>query len=81
MVFCIEGSVDGYKSIVVEDDSYQLQLSCYIHRNPYAGIVDKLEDESAVIVQEKFMFRPEMDDIINRIASVFGVSSESVLEF
>jgi len=33
-----------YKAILVEQDSYQLQLSRYIHRNPLeAGIVDKLE--------------------------------------
>jgi len=34
-----------YKAIMVEEDSYQLQLSRYIHRNPLeAKIVDKLED-------------------------------------
>ena len=34
-----------YKAIVVEEDSYQLQLSRYIHRNPLeAGIVEKLEN-------------------------------------
>ncbi|VAW88514.1 hypothetical protein MNBD_GAMMA17-658 [hydrothermal vent metagenome] len=33
-----------YKAILVEDDSYQLQLSRYIHRNPVdAGVVDQLE--------------------------------------
>ena len=33
-----------YKAILVEQDSYQLQLSRYIHRNPVeAGIIDKLE--------------------------------------
>ena len=34
-----------YKAIVVEEDSYQLQLSRYIHRNPIeAGMVKQLED-------------------------------------
>jgi len=34
-----------YKAVCVEEDSYQLQLSRYIHRNPIdAGIVDQLED-------------------------------------
>ena len=34
-----------YKAIVVEEDSYQLQLSRYIQRNPIdAGLVDALED-------------------------------------
>jgi hypothetical protein len=34
-----------YKAILVEEDSYQLQLSRYIHRNPIeAGLVDRLED-------------------------------------
>ncbi len=34
-----------YKSIVVEEESYQLQLSRYIHRNPLeAGMVEKLDD-------------------------------------
>ena len=34
-----------YKAILVEQDSYQLQLSRYIHRNPIeAGMVEKLED-------------------------------------
>ena len=33
-----------YKAICVEEDSYQLQLSRYIHRNPVeAGIVEQLE--------------------------------------
>ena len=33
-----------YKAIIVEEDSYQLQLSRYIHRNPMeAGIVEKLD--------------------------------------
>jgi REP element-mobilizing transposase RayT len=33
-----------YKAILVEEDSYQLQLSRYIHRNPIeAGLVDQLE--------------------------------------
>ena len=33
-----------YKAILVEEDSYQLQLSRYIHRNPLeAGIIKKLE--------------------------------------
>lgn len=34
-----------YKSIIVENDAYLLQLSCYIHRNPLrAGIVKRLAD-------------------------------------
>lgn len=34
-----------YKAILVEEDSYQLQLSRYIHRNPLeAGVVDRLDD-------------------------------------
>ncbi len=34
-----------YKAICVEEDSYQLQLSRYIHRNPAeAGMVDRLEN-------------------------------------
>jgi len=34
-----------YKAVCVEEDSYQLQLSRYIHRNPIdAGIVDQLEN-------------------------------------
>ena len=32
-----------FKSIIVENDAYLIQLSCYIHRNPLrAGIVDRL---------------------------------------
>lgn len=34
-----------YKAILVEEDSYQIQVSRYIHRNPIeAGLVDKLEN-------------------------------------
>jgi len=34
-----------YKSIIVQNDAYLLQLSCYIHRNPLrAGIVMRLAD-------------------------------------
>jgi len=34
-----------YKAILVEEDSYQLQLSRYFHRNPIeAGLVARLED-------------------------------------
>jgi len=34
-----------YKSIVVQNDAYVMQLSCYIHRNPLrAGIVKRLAD-------------------------------------
>lgn len=34
-----------YKSILVQNDSYLMQLSCYIHRNPLrAGIVRRLID-------------------------------------
>ena len=34
-----------YKSIIVQNDAYLLQLSCYIHRNPLrAGIVKRLAD-------------------------------------
>ena len=36
-----------FKSIIVENDSYLLRLSCYIHRNPLrAGIVKRLFDYS-----------------------------------
>lgn len=32
-----------YKSIIIQNNAYLLQLSCYIHRNPLrAGIVDRL---------------------------------------
>ena len=34
-----------YKSILVQNDAYLLQLSCYIHRNPLrAGVVRRLAD-------------------------------------
>ncbi|MGD9180025.1 MAG: transposase [Desulfobacterales bacterium] len=34
-----------YKSILVQNDAYLLQLSCYIHRNPLrAGVVKRLAD-------------------------------------
>ena len=34
-----------FKSILVENDAYLLQLSCYIHRNPLrAGMVQRLAD-------------------------------------
>jgi REP element-mobilizing transposase RayT len=34
-----------FKSILVENDAYVMQLSCYIHRNPLrAGIVERLAD-------------------------------------
>jgi putative transposase len=34
-----------FKSIIVEDDTYLMRLSCYIHRNPLrAGIVSRLAD-------------------------------------
>lgn len=34
-----------FKSILVENDAYLMQLSCYIHRNPVrAGLVDRLAD-------------------------------------
>lgn len=34
-----------YKSIIVQNDAYLLQLSCYIHRNPLrAGLVKRLAD-------------------------------------
>lgn len=36
-----------FKSIVVDNDSYLSQLSCYIHRNPLrAGLVSRLADYS-----------------------------------
>jgi REP element-mobilizing transposase RayT len=36
-----------YKAILVQDDAYVMQLSCYIHRNPLrAGIVKRLADYS-----------------------------------
>jgi len=34
-----------FKSIIIENDAYLMQLSCYIHRNPLrAGIVKRLAD-------------------------------------
>lgn len=34
-----------YKSILIQNDTYVMQLSCYIHRNPLqAGIVDRLAE-------------------------------------
>jgi putative transposase len=34
-----------FKSIIVENDAYLLQLSCYVHRNPVrAGLVNRLMD-------------------------------------
>jgi REP-associated tyrosine transposase len=34
-----------YKSILVQNDAYVTQLSCYIHRNPLrAGIANRLID-------------------------------------
>jgi putative transposase len=34
-----------FKSIIIENDSYLLRLSCYIHRNPVrAGMVERLAD-------------------------------------
>lgn len=34
-----------FKSIIIENDTYLLRLSCYIHRNPVrAGIVERLAD-------------------------------------
>ena len=34
-----------FKSIIVQNDAYLLQLSCYIHRNPLrAGMVERLAD-------------------------------------
>jgi REP element-mobilizing transposase RayT len=34
-----------FKSIIVQNDAYMMQLSCYIHRNPQrAGIVKRLAD-------------------------------------
>ena len=34
-----------FKSIIVQDDAYQMRLSCYIHRNPIrACIVERLAD-------------------------------------
>jgi hypothetical protein len=34
-----------YKSIIVQNDAYLMQLSCYIHRNPLrAGLVNRLAD-------------------------------------
>jgi len=148
-----------YKAIVVEEDSYQLQLSRYIHRNPLeAGMVEKSEDypwssyryyiskvkppawlypqevleqlhtkqkiqdkyksyvelgideelrqfygrgnimpylgseafcswaysrkatdEEEVTGQEKYQFRPDMDEIIERVVKTFGVSHYSIL--
>ena len=38
-----------YKSILVDEDAYLLQLVRYIHRNPVeAGLVDKLDAMSGV---------------------------------
>lgn len=34
-----------FKSILVQDDAYLMQLSCYIHRNPLrAGLIKRLAD-------------------------------------
>ena len=34
-----------FKSILIENDSYLMQLSCYIHRNPLrAGMINRLAD-------------------------------------
>ena len=34
-----------FKSIIVQNDAYLMQLSCYVHRNPLrAGIVERLAD-------------------------------------
>jgi putative transposase len=34
-----------FKSILVENDAYVMQLSCYIHRNPLrAGLIERLAD-------------------------------------
>ena len=34
-----------FKSIIVQNDAYMMQLSCYIHRNPLrAGIIKRLSD-------------------------------------
>jgi hypothetical protein len=34
-----------FKSILVQNDAYLMQLSCYIHRNPLrAGLVKRLAD-------------------------------------
>lgn len=34
-----------FKSIIIENDAYLIQLSCYIHRNPVrAGLVERLAD-------------------------------------
>lgn len=49
--FNLENSTGGhlfqgrFKSIIVENDTYLLRLSCYIHRNPVrAGLVERLAD-------------------------------------
>jgi len=49
--FNLKNNVSGhlfqgrFKSIIVENDSYLLRLSCYIHRNPLrAGMVSRLAD-------------------------------------
>lgn len=39
-----------------------------------------ITDEDAVTEQEKFQFRPEMDEIIIRVATVFGVTAELILD-
>ena len=47
-----------YKSILVEDDAYLMQLSCYIHRNPIrAGLVKRLIDYRWRPLGPYFLFR------------------------
>jgi putative transposase len=60
-----------YKAVCVEEDSYQLQLSCYIHRNPLeAGLVTSLErypwssypNYIGKVVSPKWLYRQEIYD-------------------
>jgi len=49
-----------FKSIIVQNDAYLMQLSCYIHRNPLrAGIVERLANSAgAVIMPMDTVIRP-----------------------
>jgi REP element-mobilizing transposase RayT len=65
-----------YKAICVEEDSYQLQLSRYIHRNPIeAGLVASLEDYPwssypnyiSKIASPKWLYRKEIYEQLGSI--------------
>ncbi|MES9901940.1 MAG: hypothetical protein ABW168_04545 [Sedimenticola sp.] len=38
-----------YKSILIEDNSYQLQLPRYIHRNPVEALKAKMEHDAGLV--------------------------------